>query len=258
VDARTPPGLILNETMVKRLGFASPRAALGREILPQRPWAGLPVRAVVPDLWLHPVDVPIQPSIYVDKAFDVGTVGISWTDFRLVHIRLSGAAIPETLAAIDRLWRETGGEGAIDRFFFDRHMEERYAGMMRQAQMFAVFAGVAIFLACLGLAGIAVATAERRTKEIGVRKAMGASSAQIAGLLLWQFSRPVLWASLIAWPLAWWLMQRWLSAYLFRIDLDPRLFIAVSAVTLLIAILAVGGQAIAIARRKPVAALRYE
>jgi putative ABC transport system permease protein len=176
----------------------------------------------------------------------------------MVHVRLSGRQIPETLAAIDQLWRATGGKGPINRYFLDAHLEERYQDLRRQAQIFAVFAGVAIFLACLGLVGIAVSTAERRTKEIGVRKAAGAGSGQIVALLLWQFSRPVLLANLAAWPVAFWLMQRWLSGFSFHIQLGPGVFLAASIFSLVVAILAVMGQAIMVARQKPVVALRYE
>ena len=129
---------------------------------------------------------------------------------------------------------------------------------MRSDQVFAVFAGVAMLLGCMGLFGISLFTAARRTKEIGVRKAMGATSADIVLLLLWQFAKPVLRANLIAWPLAWWAMDRWLSGFAFHIALPLRIFPAASATALTIAILTVAGQAILVARQKPVLALRYE
>jgi putative ABC transport system permease protein len=95
-------------------------------------------------------------------------------------------------------------------------------------------------------------------KEIGVRKAMGAGNAQIVMLLLWQFAQPVLWANVIAWPVAWWLMRRWLSGFAYHIDLHWWVFAAASAGALAIALLTVAGQAFLTARQKPVLALRYE
>ena len=108
---------------------------------------------------------------------------------------------------------------------------------------FTLVSGIAIFMACLGLVGIAVSTAERRTKEIGVRKAMGADVPQIVALLLWQFSQPVLWANVIAWPVAWWLMRRWLSGFAYHVDLHWWVFrIPLSLAALAIAADGGGGQ----------------
>jgi putative ABC transport system permease protein len=188
----------------------------------------------------------------------VYTNWLSCCGHNLVHIKLNGRQIPETLAAINRLWTETNQLGPFNAFFLNDHMQQLYLDMTRQAQMFAMFASVAILLSCLGLIGIAVSTTERRTKEIGIRKAMGAGDAQIVALLLWQFSQPVLWANAIAWPIAWWLMRRWLSGFAYHIDLHWWVFLAASAVALLIALLTVAGQAVMVARQKPVLALRYE
>jgi putative ABC transport system permease protein len=130
--------------------------------------------------------------------------------------------------------------------------------MTRDANFFAGTAAIAILLACVGLFGIAVSTAERRTKEIGIRKAMGAGTGQIVALLLWQFAQPVLWANVIAWPVAWWLMRRWLSGFAYHIDLHWWVFAAASLGALAIALFTVAGQAFLTARQKPVLALRYE
>jgi len=129
---------------------------------------------------------------------------------------------------------------------------------LKQGEAFAVFAGIAMLLACLGLFGVSLSTTSRRTKEIGIRKAMGARDGDILTLLLWQFAKPVLWANLLAWPVAWWTMNRWLSGFAYHVDLDPWMFPAAGATALLIALAAVSGQAILVARQKPVRALRYE
>ena len=127
-----------------------------------------------------------------------------------------------------------------------------------QGQAFASFAGIAIFVACLGLLSLSVFTAESRTKEIGIRKAMGASKTEILRLLLWQFTKPVLWANLITWPAAYLIMRRWLEGFAYHVDLRLWMFLAASGLALLIAVVTVLGHALLVARAKPVAALRYE
>ena len=124
--------------------------------------------------------------------------------------------------------------------------------------MFGIFVGVAIFIACLGLFGLAAFTAERRNREIGVRKVFGARTRDIVWLLLWQFSIPVLIANVVAWPIAWYYLQHWLEGYAYRIALSPFYFIAAGALALIIAWLTVIGHALRVARANPVHALHYE
>jgi putative ABC transport system permease protein len=115
-----------------------------------------------------------------------------------------------------------------------------------------------VSVACLGLFALSAYTAERRTKEIGVRKAMGAGSGDILKLLLWQFTRPVLIANLIAWPAAFFVMTWWLQGFAYRVDLAPWTFVAAGAAALLIAVATVFVHALRVSRAKPVGALRYE
>jgi len=117
---------------------------------------------------------------------------------------------------------------------------------------------VAIFIACLGLFGLAAFTAERRTREIGVRKVFGASTSDIVRLLLWQFSIPVLVANLIAWPIAWYYLQNWLQNFAYRIPLSPLFFLSAGFAALLIAWATVFSHARRVAAANPIHALRYE
>ncbi len=130
--------------------------------------------------------------------------------------------------------------------------------MITQGIAISICAGLAIFIACLGLFALAAFTTERRTKEIGVRKAMGAETGDIVRLLLWQFTQPVLWANLIAWPVAWWAMDHWLQGFAYRVDLPPWLFLAATAAAVVIAWATVSTHAWLVARARPVTALRYE
>ncbi len=250
---------IINLAAVKKLGFSSPQAAIGRDWMPavitgqQRTrWARRhpAITAVIPDFALYSLKKPVEAAVFSQwNAFGPG---------QLIHVKMNGRQIPETLDAIDKLWAGSGQYGPLDRFFLNDLVQRQYLDITRQAALLASFAGIAIVLACLGLFGIAVSTAERRTKEIGVRKAMGAGNGQIVALLLWQFAQPVLWANVIAWPVAWWLMRRWLSGFAYHIDLHWWVFAGASLGALLIALATVAGQAFLTARAKPVLALRYE
>jgi putative ABC transport system permease protein len=178
--------------------------------------------------------------------------------FQLMSVKLSGRQIPETLASIDLLWKRLGGSRPVSRFFFDQQVEDTYRDMIRQQQLMTALESVALFIACLGLFGVAAFSSERRTKEIGIRKVMGAETRDIMRMLLWQFSKPVLYGSLIAWPVAAFIMNRWLMSFAYHVQLGPWLFIGTTALTLIVALVTVSAQCWPVARAKPAAALRYE
>ncbi|HXR90204.1 MAG TPA: FtsX-like permease family protein [Steroidobacteraceae bacterium] len=257
--AAGPAGYILNETAVERLGFSSPAAAVGQRLPFVDPHPEAPIVAVVPDFSIDTVHERIRPGIFMDAGPTRDRlVGRARDDYSLFSVKLRGRDIPETLAAIDALWKRTGHGAPIDRFFLNSYIQTLYVTVLRQAQSFAACAAVAVLLACLGLAGLSTALANQRTKEIGIRKAMGAQTHDILRLLLWQFAKPVLWASLLAWAAAAALMSRWLESFAYHITLDPVLFVAAAAGALLLALATVAAHCYAIARAKPILALRYE
>ena len=180
------------------------------------------------------------------------------SDYAVLNVKLSGQTIPETVEAIDALWKRIGSPRPIHRMFVDQTLQDYYLQTIRQARLMAGLAAAAVIIACLGLFGLAAFTAEQRTKEIGIRKSMGADTGDVLRLLLWQFVKPVLWANLIAWPLGYFAMRRWLEGFAYHIDLSPWMFLGASALALGIAILTVAGHAFLVARAKPVTALRYE
>ena len=247
---------VINESAVRQLHFASAQAAIGQKL--DLPFFGQPgdngkvhgmhIVGVVPDFTMGTVQRPIPPTAYV-VAPDV---------YGLISVKLTGRQLPQTLLAIDRVWTRTGGDGPINRFFMNEHIEREYRSMLREAQGFGLFTVVAALLACLGLFGLAASIAEGRTREIGIRKALGADTSDVIRLLLWQFSRPVLWANLIAWPAAAWAMQRWLQGFAYHVDLGLWVFPAAGGLALAIALLTVCTHSILLARAKPMAALRYE
>jgi len=264
------PPVIINESAMRKFGFASPGAALEQSIswrrtLPsQRMSKGRPLQSsqiigVVPDFSLSE-QFALRPVVYyADIRMSLPGGGGGYTYGATLNVKLTGRDVPETLQAIDRLWDELDITGRpIQRSFIDQVLQFLYSDTTRQAQLFSVFAGVAIFIACLGLLGLSAFAAERRTKEIGVRKALGATRGDILRLLIWDFVKPVLWANVIAWPFCYVVMGRWLQGFVFHIDLEPPVFLFASALALCIAVVTVTGHALFVARAQPVTALRYE
>ena len=253
------PSIILNEAAARRLGFARPADAIGKSILWMRPSPALPpntfptprpsqVIGVVPDYTLGSIRSVIPPTMFwVDPA-----------QLPLLTLKLDRNRIPEALQGLARLWRATGQQGPPDFTFESRSVQDLYKDVIAQEIAIGICAGLAILIACLGLFALAAFTTERRTKEIGVRKAMGASTFDVMRLLLWQFTKPVLWANLIAWPVALWAMDHWLKGFAYRVDLPPWLFLLAAAMAVLIAWLTVSTHAWLVARARPATALRYE
>jgi putative ABC transport system permease protein len=242
---------IINESAVRALGFGDPQQALGQDVQSRDP--GFPERryrivGVVPDFPLESVRTPVPPSIFI----------IDPDLFNVLNMKLSGADLSETLRGVDAVWRTFAPEQPISRIFLDDRIAGLYVAVNREGQLFATFAGFAVVIGCLGLVGLSAYTAERRTKEIGIRKALGASTFDVARLLILQFVRPVVLANLLAWPVAWWFMRGWLDGFAYRIDLGPSPFLAAGVGAVAIAVGTTAFHALQVARSKPVAALRYE
>jgi putative ABC transport system permease protein len=256
---RPPTRYVINEAAVAALGYAKPEEAIGKPLqMGVGAYATTDVIiGVVRDFSLYPPLEKMRPAAYKTASDTGGGMRGPGFDAAALHVRLKGGDIPETLAAIDAVWKRHSPD-PINRIFLNDFVRQQQISVLRQGQAFALLAGVAALLACLGLFGLSLSAAERRTKEIGVRKAMGADSGDVLRLLLWQFSQPVLLANLIAWPAAWWLMRRWLAEFPYHVELTWWLFAGASLLTLMVALLTVAGHALAAARAKPVLALRYE
>jgi putative ABC transport system permease protein len=250
------PSIVVNETAMRKLGFSSPFLAIGKTVIwNRRRWSAKPtpgtigpseIIGVSPDFTLDTRRQTWPQILYVDPV-----------SFSVLSVRLIGSQIPEALTAIDASWSQIM-HTSIHRRFLSRNLQDMYADIILQGTAITLGAGLAVVIAALGLFGLSAHSAELRTKEIGIRKSMGAGTGDIMRLLMWQFTKPVLWANLIAWPLAAWLLTRWLGTFAHHIDLPLWLFPATGAVTLTIALLTVSVHSMVVARAKPVAALRYE
>ena len=249
VRAHLPFNVLINASAARRLGY-SPRQALGKTIkLVGFLRNTVTVVGVVADTKQDGPKKSVKATMYQYwRAFP--------TD--LISIRIRAGHIREGLAFIDRTWHAFAPSVAIQRHFLDDDYDLQFQADERQGTLFGVFVGIAIFIACLGLFGLAAFSTERRTREIGLRKAFGAGTGDIVWMLLRQFSVPVLIANAIAWPVAWYYLHGWLQGFAYRIPLSPLYFLGAGAVALAIASATVFVHALRVARANPINALRYE
>ncbi|HTD41070.1 MAG TPA: ABC transporter permease [Mucilaginibacter sp.] len=178
--------------------------------------------------------------------------------FRDVSVKINGSRTPEALAFIKLKWSSIYPDYPFEYQFLDDHFNEVYKADNQVSQIVGILAGLAIFISCLGLFGLASHSAERRIKEIGVRKVLGASVQRIVLLLSGNFLKLVLIANLIAWPVAWYAMYKWLSDFAYRIDVTWITFAIVAIVSVLIALLTISFQSVKAAIANPVKSLRSE
>ncbi len=176
----------------------------------------------------------------------------------ITAIKIGSGELAQTLKAITGVWQGMAPHQAIRYTFLDEGFARMYADVQRMGHIFTIFAGFAIFVACLGLFALSSYLAERRTKEIGIRKVLGASVTGVAALLAKDFIKLVLVAILIASPVAWYFMQQWLSDFAYRIEMQWWMFVAAGVLAVAIALLTVGGQAVKAALVDPVKSLRSE
>ena len=253
------PSIILNESGARAVGYANPRDALGKTLSWHRlvasnngvtPLEAQPsqVVGIVPDFTIGSVRDAVAPTVYYVQP---------QASFVLV-LRLDGRRIPETMRSLEVEWKKAAAGGPLIGQFMSQIVNERYADIQRQTKLFAAFSAVAIIVASLGIFGLAVYTAERRTREIGLRKVMGASRADILRFIGWQFAQPVLLANLLAWPFAWFFMRRWLDGFAYHVNLGATAFLGATAIAVLLALITVSGHALLVARARPAEALRYE
>ena len=241
--------ILINETAARQFGWENP---IGKTIDLPVPDTDQKVTktvvGVVRDFHMESLHKRIRP-IYIENETD---------RFRYIALKLKPQAIASTLAFLRQKWQQIDPTQAFDYFFLDEAFGRQYKADEKLSRIFFCFTLLAIFIACLGLFGLVSFTAQKRTKEIGIRKALGASVSEIIWLLSKEFTRWVLLANLIAWPLAYLAMNKWLQNFAYRINIGVGTFALSALLALLIALLTVGFQAIRAARANPVDTLRYE
>jgi putative ABC transport system permease protein len=245
--------IVVNQLATQKLGFAKPEDAVGKTLraaLVNNEIGLVPVTiiGVMKDARFRSVRESLDPILFTNARENNHT-------HMIVRFEGDPAAVRER---VERMWKAAAPDVPFNAKFSDDIMLELYKAEDARAKSFAGFAILAVIVACLGLFGLAAFTAERRTKEIGVRKVLGARTRDIVRLLVWQFSKPVVIANLIAWPVAWWLMRDWLNTFDARIALGPLPFAIAAILALGIAIGTIGAHAWRVARANPIAALRYE
>ena len=244
--------VVINETAARNLEFARPSDAVGAVLrAPSAPPST--IVGVVRDARYGSPRDPVPPLIYYMDTTPLAQI----TGQEALIVRYAGdpALIMDNLA---RAWRSVEPSAPFDAQTVEAAMNPFYEPDERRSRLITLGAVVAGLIGCLGLYGLAAFNSERRTKEIGIRKVLGASTADVWRLLIGQFLRPVVIANLIAWPVAFMLMREWLNGFDQHIGLTPIYFLLATGLALLVALVTVSGQAFRVARADPGTALRYE
>lgn len=244
--------VLVNSRALKELGLESADAALDRMVMTgygQR----MPIVGVIEDFHYEGLQSEIGPLIIT-----CGTGGHPANQYNMLTLSVNLESLPDTLAAVESEWKRLFPGRPYSFQFVDEIFDGWYRTERGTERMFMVFMLLGLFIAALGLFGLASYTAERRTREIGIRKVLGASAFSITVDLGWEFARWVIAANLIAWPVAWLVMRAWLEDFAYRTTLAPIVFLAAAAAALLVALAAVVWQSVKAARTDPARALRYE
>ncbi|MDE2466623.1 MAG: ABC transporter permease [Alphaproteobacteria bacterium] len=242
--AKLPTNVLVSQAAARLFGF-TPQQAIGKTIK-----EGSHSETIVGVVTNQLLDGPQAQPMPVVFVYD--------HQMHELSARIKPGQTEAAVRAIDRIWHRFAPNSAINSHFLDERFDRLFKADVQRGRMFAAFVGIAIFVACLGLYGLAAFAAQRRTKEIGVRKVFGARTVDIVRMLLWQFSIPVLLANIIAWPVSWYYLRGWLDGFAERVWLNPAYFVGAGLVALLIAWATVIAHARRAARSSPVKALRYE
>lgn len=239
--------MVINESAARLAGYADPRQVIGKKF---SQWGkeGMVV-GVVKDFNYTSLHSTIEPlTLRLSPQYSTSSISL----------RLESANLPETIARVEKAWAEVVPFRPFDYSFLDESFNRQYNSDSRFANVFTIFAGLAIFIACFGLYGLATYTVEQRTKEIGIRKVMGASAGSIISMLSSDFVKLVFVSIAIAVPFSWYFMNQWLSGFAYHISPGWFIFVGSGMLVMIIALMIVCGQAIRSTMMNPVKALRNE
>ena len=249
-EAAAFQNVLINQTALKMLGFPSAEAAIGQDVAFERsPEHRIRIQGVVADFHIESLKEPTRPTLYYCR---------KWLRSGYLSLKLETARSTEVLAQVQGLWQRVWPETPLEAKFLDEQFNTQYRAEQQLGHVFGWFAGLAILIACIGLLGLAAFTAEQRTKEIGIRKVLGASVSSISNLLVRDFIYLVFWAIVIGSPIAYYLLQKWLNDFAHRIELEGWMFAAAGLTAVAIAFLTVGFQALKSALANPARSLKND
>lgn len=238
--------IILNSSAVKLLGFASNNEAIGKSVMVfNKKWD---VIGVINDFHHKSLRYTVEPLLLLP----------TYDNDDAVSVKVDTKDLPATIAAIKKKYDEFFPGNLFDYFFLNERFNAQYSDDQLFGKVFALFAGFAIFIACLGLLGLSLFATAQRRKEIGVRKVLGASVTNIVALLSKEFIKLIAIAFVIATPLAWYIMHQWLQNYAYRTGISWWIFAGAGLLALIIALATISTQAVKAALANPVRALRSE
>jgi putative ABC transport system permease protein len=235
--------VVINETAQKMIGMEDPVGKL----LMQRD-TELPIIGVVKDYHFRSLHSEIEPLLLVNAP----------SLYRYILIKLDSGDIPSTLANIESTWKTFFPDSPFEYHFLDEAYDKLYRTEQRMGTLFNYFTGLAVLISCLGLFGLASFMAEKRTKEIGIRKVLGAPVSGVVILLNKEFIKWVLIANIVAWPVAYYAMSKWLQGFAYRTNIGVWSFALAALIALAIAVVTVSYKSIKAATANPVESLRYE
>jgi putative ABC transport system permease protein len=242
--------IVLNETAVRDLGLTDPLGMTfylwGDRDLPHE------VIGVVKDHHWESKHMEVRPMALML----LGCAG--WSRPQYLSVRYEGKDFSKVIRVLEDQWEALVPQIPFRYEFLDEHYEAIYNNEKQTRSLLYIFAAIAIFISCLGLFGLASFMADRRTKEIGIRKTNGATTSNILRLLSLDFTKWVLLANIIAWPLTWLAMNKWLEGFAYRVDIPLWIFLAAGIIAFMIAILTVSYHALRASRQNPSMSLRYE
>lgn len=242
----TTHALILNEAAVRTLGYHSPEQAVGKRF---KQWGREgKIIGVIKDFHYKSLQNPIKPLC----------LRMEWPRMSLISVKVNQAGVKGTIAAIEKEFKTIIPTRPFSYYFLDEFFDRQYRSEERFGKLFLNFAALAIFISCLGLLGLASYSTMQRTREIGIRKVMGASVSNIINLLSKEFLKLVIISFFIATPVAWYFMHKWLDDFAYRTHISWWIFAAAGILALLIAIITISVQAFRAAVANPVKSLRTE
>jgi putative ABC transport system permease protein len=242
---------LINETAVKELGWASPDDALNKEIVVGREQNANRIVGVVKDFHYMGLQSPIEPLFIQHFLANAGRVGY-------FTLTVKKGDMSETTQFVRTTWADLFPEYPFEYFFLDEDFKRLYAKEERLSQMISFLTYLGIFITCLGLWGLSSLSTEQRIKEIGIRKILGASVSGVILLLSKEFTKWVIAANIIAWPIGYFVMKNWLQNFAYRTQVSPHIFILSALFALVIALMTVSLQTMRAAQANPVESLRYE